>query len=165
MGTGKKILIGTGIVATIGGIAWTINYLMGKKKVGDKLDTITTAMVHSVKLNGLTLRIDVILKNPTEGTLTIKQPYVKVLFENKVIGTSQLQDKVIEIAKYGAKPIDPIYLTIPATGLLTLGDGLFKVLLKKQPAKITTITTTSIKIGNSFVNYEKPDVITLKPKA
>lgn len=165
MGTGRKILIGTGIAALLGGIAWGISYLMGKKKVGDKLDTVTTALVHSLKLNGLTLRIDVMMKNPTEGTLTIKQPYVKVLYENKVIGTSQIQDKVIEIVKYGAKPIEPIFLTIPATGLLTLGDGLFKVLMKKQPAKITTITITSIKIGNKFVSYEKPEVITLKPKA
>jgi hypothetical protein len=165
MEAGKKILIGTGIAAAVGGLVWGISYLLGKKKVGDKLDTVTTAMIHSLKLNGLTLRIDVILKNPTEGTLTIKQPYVKVLFANKVIGTSQIQDKVIEIAKYGAKPIEPIYLTIPATGLLTLGDGLFKVLIKKQPAKITTVTITSIKIGSKYVTYEKPDVITLKPKA
>jgi hypothetical protein len=165
MELGKKILIGTGIAAGIGGLVWGISYLLGKKKVGDKLDTVTTAMIHSLKLNGLTLRIDVILKNPTEGTLTIKQPYVKVLFENKVIGTSLIQDKVIEIAKYGAKPIEPIYLTIPATGLLTLGDGLLKVLIKKQPAKITTVTITSLKIGSKYITYEKPDVITLKPKA
>lgn len=165
MGLGKKILIGTSIAAGIGGLAWGITYLLGKKKVGDKLDTVTTAIIHSLKLNGLTLRIDVILKNPTEGTLTIKQPYIKVLFENKVIATSQIQDKVIEIVKYGAKPIEPIYLTIPATGLLTLGDGLFKVLIKKQPAKITTITITSLKIGSKYITYEKPDVITLKPKA
>lgn len=161
----KKILIGTGIVAGIGGLVWTISYLIGKKKVGDKLDTVTRAMIHSIKLNGLTLRIDVILKNPTQATLSIKQPYVKVLFEKKVIGTSQIQDKTIQIPKFGTLAIDPIYLTIPATGLLTLGDGLLKLLVKKQPAQITTITTTGIKIGNSFVSYEKPDVITLKPKA
>jgi hypothetical protein len=165
MEAGKKILIGTGITVGIGGLIWGISYLLGKKKVGDKLDTVTTAMIHSLKLNGLTLRIDVILKNPTEGTLTIKQPYVKVLFDNKVIGTSQIQNKEIVIAKYSTKPFSAIYLTIPATGLLTLGDGLFKVLIKKQPAKITTITMTSIKIGNKYVSYEKPDVITLKPKA
>lgn len=165
MGLGKKILIGTGIAAGIGGIAWGLSYLLGKKKTGDKLDTVTSAMVHSIKLNGLTLRIDVILKNPTEGTLTFKQPYVRVLYENKLIGSSQIQDKVIEIGKYGVKPLPAIYLTIPATGLLTLGDGLFKVLLKKQPANITTVTVTSIKIGGKFISYEKPDVITLKPKA
>lgn len=165
MGLGKKILIGTSIAAGIGGLAWGLSYLLGKKKVGDKLDTVTSVMVHSIKLNGLTLRIDVILKNPTEGTLTIKQPYVRVLYENKLIGSSQIQDKTIDIVKYGVKPLAPIYLTIPATGLFTLGDGLLKVLLKKQPAKITTVTVTSLKIGGQYVTYEKPEIITLKPKA
>src|SRR5689334_9192373 len=100
MGAGKKILVATGIAAGIGSIIWAVSYLMGKKNVGDKLDTVTTAIIHSLKLNGLTLRIDVVLKNPTEGTLTIKQPYVKVLFADKVIATSQIQDKEIAIAKY-----------------------------------------------------------------
>ena len=89
----KKILITTGIVAGIGGLVWGASYLIGKKKVGDKLDTVTTVNVHSLNFKGLTLRIDVILKNPTEGTLKIKQPYVKILFENKVIGTSQVSGR------------------------------------------------------------------------
>lgn len=164
MGLGKKILIGTGITAAIGGIIWAVSYLKGMKNTGDKLDTLTSAMIHSIKLNGLTLRIDVILKNPTEGTLTIKQPYVRVLYENKLIGSSQIQNKIIKIGKYGTQAIDPIYLTIPATGLLTLGDSLFKVLIKKQPAKITTVTVSSILIGGKYITYEKSDTITLKPK-
>jgi len=157
-----KIIVGTTIGA---GIIWLISYLNGKKKVGDKLDSVTTVNVHSIKLTGLTLRIDIILKNPTEGTLTIKQPYVKLLFEKAVIGTSQLKDAAIEIPKYGVKALEAIYVTIPATGLLTLGNGLFKLLMKKQPAKITTITVTNIKLGGKFINYEKTDVTTLKPKA
>lgn len=161
----KKILITTGIVAGIGGLVWGASYLLGKKKVGDKLDTVTTVNVHSLNFKGLTLRIDVILKNPTEGTLKIKQPYVKILFENKVIGTSQVSDKVIEIVKYGAKAIEPIYLTIPATGLLTLGDGLLKILTKKQAAKITTVTMTSIYIAGKYREYSKQETTNLKPKA
>lgn len=161
----KKILITTGIVTGIGGLVWGANYLLGKKKVGDKLDTVTTVNVHSLNFKGLTLRIDVILKNPTEGTLKIKQPYVKILFENKVIGTSQVSDKVIEIVKYGAKAIEPIYLTIPATGLLTLGDGLLKILTKKQEAKITTVTMTSIYILGKYREYSKQETTSLKPKA
>lgn len=160
--SGTKIFVGTTIGA---GAIWLAYYLFGKKKVGDKLNTVTSASVHSIKLTGLTLRIDVILKNPTEYGLRLKQPYVKVLFKDKVIGTSEIKNSIIEIPKYGVKSVEPIFITIPATGLLTLGDGLFKFLVKKEPATITTITTTSIQIGGKFISYEKPDVITLKPKA
>jgi len=157
-----KIFVGTTIGA---GVLWLAYYLNGKKKVGDKLDTVTSASVHSLQLTGLTIRIDVILKNPTEYSLTLKQPYVRILFQDKLIGTSQLKDFIIEIPKYGVKAVDPIFITVPATGLLTLGNGLFKYLIKKQPATITTITITSIQVGGKFIGYEKKDVINLKPKA
>lgn len=157
-----KIFLGTTVGA---GLIWLAAYLSGKKKTGDKLDTETKVNVHSVKLNGLTLRIDVILKNPTEGTLTIRQPYVRVLFDKKLIGTSTIKNTLIDIPGYGVKALDAIYLTIPATGLLTLGDGLFKVLLKKQPAKITAITISSVKLGGKFVPYEKAELYNIKPKA
>jgi hypothetical protein len=164
MGAGKKILIATGIAAGIGGIIWGISYLMGKKKVGDKLDTVTNAMIHSLD-GGLTLRVDVILKNPTEGTLTIKQPYIKVLYDTKDLGSSQIQNTEIVIPPYGVKALNAIYLKFPLLQLLKLGAGIYNILVKKQPVKITTITYTSIKIGSKFLSYQKPDVITLKPKA
>ncbi len=161
MKTGK-IILGAGIGA---GVIWLVNYLAGKKKVGDKLDTLTRASVHSVSLTGLTLRIDVTLKNPTEYTLRLKQPYIRILYQNKLVATSQLENKIIELPKYGVKLLDAIFITIPATGLLTLGDGLFKVVMKKVSAKITTITLTSIDIGGRFIAYEKTDVMDLKPRA
>jgi hypothetical protein len=142
-----------------------VNYFSGIKKTGDKLETTTKVRLLPIKIGSLsfTLQIDVTLKNPTEGELTIRQPYVKVLFNNKEIGTSQLSNKTIDISAYSPKELDPIFLTIPATGLLTLGDGIFKVLLKKQPATITTLTTTSVKIGGTFMSQTKTDTSTLKP--
>lgn len=157
-----KIVVGTSIGA---GILWLISNLMSKKKVGDKLDTATSAMVHSLDLKGLTIRVDVVLKNPTEGTLTIKQPYIKLSYDGKDVGASQIVGSEITIKPYSAVPLaQPIYLNIPATGLITLGNGLFKTLVKKQPAKITIVTYSSIKLPTGFVSYSKTDVINLKPK-
>ncbi len=156
----KTIVIGTALGA---GLVWVISSLMSKKKVGDKLDTKVKVMVHSINFNGLTLRIDVTLINPTEGTLTIKQPYIKVLFRNKDIGTTQLENKQVEIPAYSPKQLDSIFLTIPATGLFSLGDGLLKLLLKKIPVQITTKIFTSIYIAGGFKSYEKNDVMNLNP--
>lgn len=159
----KAIVIGT--AAALGaGIVWLVSDALSKKKVGDKLDTKIKVMVHSIDLKGLTLRIDVTLINPTEGTLTIRQPYIKVLFNNKEVGTTELKDTKVEILPFTPKPLDPIYLTIPATGLFSLGDGLLSLLIKKKPAQITTKIMTSIYIAGGFKNYEKTDVMNLKPK-
>jgi hypothetical protein len=157
----KKIVIGTAVGA---GVILLLSSFMSKKKVGDKLDTKTKVTVHSLDFNGLTLRIDVILTNPTEGTLTIKQPYIKVSFNNKDVGTTQLENKKVEITAYSPKPLDPIYLTIPATGLFSLGDGLVSLLLKKKPAQIKATIFTSIYLPTGFKSYDKTETMDLKPK-
>ena len=157
----KKIVIGTAFGA---GVIFLLSSFLSKKKVGDKLDTKTKVMVHSLDLKGLTLRIDVTLINPTEGTLTIKQPYIKVFFNTKDIGTTQLENTKVEILPYSPKQLDPIYLTIPATGLFSLGDGLLSLLLKKKPAKITAIIYTSIYLPTGFKSYDKTETMDLKPK-
>jgi hypothetical protein len=161
---GTKLIIASTIGA---GILWALKYLSGKKNTGDKLDIQTIAHILPPKKTDLAvkLRLDVLLKNPTEGALTIKQPYVKVQFNGKDVATSQIINKEIEISAYSAKALDPIILTVPATGLFTLGDGLLKVLLKKEPAEITTLTTTSVKIGGNFISQTKPDVTILNSKA
>jgi len=158
-------MLAAGIIVGAG-LLWAYKYLGGIKNTGDKLDTVTTVRVLPIKLKNLsfTLQINVQLKNPTEGVLTIRQPYVKILFANKEVGTSQISNKIIEIPAYSPKDLDPIFLTVPATGLLTLGDGLFKVLLKKQPAIITTLTTTSVKVAGVFMSQTKTDTSTLTPK-
>lgn len=156
----KHIVIGTAVSA---GLVWAVSSLLSKKKVGDKLDTKTSILLHSLDLKGLTVRIDVTLVNPTEGTLTIKQPYIKVIFKNKDIGTTQLENKKVVIPAYEPKQLEPIYLTIPATGLFSLGDGLLKLLLKKQTVDITIKIMTSIYIAGGFKSYEKTEVMKLKP--
>jgi hypothetical protein len=153
------IIIGSVVGA---GLIWAGSRLWNKKKVGDTLDTKINVKVHSIDLKGLTLRLDVTLINPTEGTLTIKQPYIKVLFNKKEVGTTQLEATKIVIEAYQPKLLQPIYLTIPATGLFTLGDGLVKVLLKGQTAQITTKIRTSIYLGVGFKNVEITSTQNLK---
>ena len=71
----KNIVIGTTIGA---GVIGLVSYLLGLKRTSAELESVATAMIHSVKLDGLTVRIDVILKNPTNSSLTIKYPFVKL---------------------------------------------------------------------------------------
>jgi len=157
-----KILIGTGIGA---GFIYLLSTLLGKKKLGDKLDTITLASIHNLDLKGLVVRIDVVLKNPTEYSVRIKQPYVRLLIGDKLIGSSQIQNEVIEIKGYSSLPLkNPIYITIPASGLLSLGGSFYQALVKKQPITLTVHTLSSIDLGSRWIGYDKKDNISLKPK-
>jgi hypothetical protein len=54
---------------------------------------------------------------------------------------------------------------VPFTSILSLGSGLYKLLVNKEPAKISVTTISTIDLGWKQVPYEKTDDITLKPKA
>jgi hypothetical protein len=162
MANWTKIIIGTGIGA---GVIGVIAYASKLKRTSAELESVATANVHSVKLDGLTIRIDVKLKNPTEGSLKIKFPFVKVLFQNKVIGTSKVVNKDIMIPSHGEANITGIMVNIPPTGLLSLGGGLIGMLIKKQPAQIGVTTVTTIDLGWKTFPYSKTDSSMLKPPA
>lgn len=156
----KKIFIGTGIGAGVIGI---ITYASKLKRTSAELESVASANVHSLKLDGLTIRIDVHLKNPTEGSLKIKFPFVKLIFQEKVIGTSKVINKDIKIPSHGQAKVTGIMVNIPATGLLSLGGGIFGLLVKKQPAQVEVKTITTIDLGWKKIPYSKSDKSTLKP--
>lgn len=158
----KKILVGTTIGAGITGIAL---YLSRLNRTGTQLESVTTAKIHSLNLSGLTIRLDVKLKNPTNGSLKLKFPFVKVAFKDVTIGTSTVINKDIELPKYGEANIEAIMVTIPATGLLTLGGAIYNLLTNKEAANILVTTISTIDLGWTKKPYEKAETITLNPMA
>jgi hypothetical protein len=157
-----KIIFGTTIGA---GIAGAVAYAMRLKRTSAELESIASAKIHALKLDGLTVRIDVQLKNPSSSSLKIKFPFVKIIYANKVIGSSKVINKDITIPAYGEAKIDGIMITMPITGLVSLGGGFYNLLVKKQPAKIFVKTITTIDLGWKKFPYEKTEDNTLKPKA
>ncbi len=162
MANWKNIVLGTGIGA---GVIGLITYVTRLKRTSVELESVAKASIHSLKLDGLTIRIDVQLKNPTTSSFKIKFPFVKVLFKDKTIGSSQAVNKDITIPPYGEAKIDAIMIKVPFTGLLSLGSGLMNLLAKKQPAPIFVKTITTLDLGWKKMPYEKTDDLTLKPKA
>lgn len=158
----KKIILGTTIGA---GVISLIAYASKLKRTSTELESVATANIHSLKLDGLTIRIDVQLKNPTSSSLKIKFPFVKVLYKNQVIGTSKVVNQDIKIPSHGEAKISGILINIPVTGLLKLGGGMYNLITKKQAAPIFVKTITTIDLGWKKIPYEKTDNNTLKPKA
>lgn len=157
----KKILIGTTIGA---GVIGVITYLSGLSRVKAELESVATAMIHSLKLDGLTIRLDVKLKNPTDGSLKIKYPFVKLYHQGSLIGSSKVVNKDITLKPHGEAVINGIMFNVPATSLLSLGGGFFNLLKQKQPVKMTLYTISTIDLGWKKVPYKKIDPITLNPK-
>lgn len=174
MGVLKKILVGASIG---GGLIATAAYAMRLRRTGKELETVTTVMVHKLDLKGVTLRVDSTLKNPTSTGLKIKFPFVKLNYQDTLIGTSRVIDKDIEIPPYGEARIEKIMIQIPLTGIFSIGAALAKSLATKEAVKMNVITVSSIDTNWKVKDgkwkrilpgitkrfpYSKTDAVTLK---
>ena len=57
----------TGTVVSVGAIAgWS--YLKNLKTASAELEVVPKASIHQLSWDGLTIRLDVLLKNPTKGS-------------------------------------------------------------------------------------------------
>lgn len=162
MANWKKI----GIISGIGaGVVGLLGYANRLSKASDKIETNIKANIHSIKLEGITIRIDVKLKNPSNVKFKIKYPFIKASFKDSVIGTSQVIDKNIEIPKNGEVNIEGIMILVPYTGLFSIGAGLMKALTMNDAAVINVKTISQVDLGWKKLPYEKSNDITLRNKA
>jgi hypothetical protein len=154
-----KILLGTGITtALIGGY----NYFKNLNRANTELETIPNASIHSVSLNGLKVRIDVTMKNPTKGSFSIQFPFMKLIYNDTTIGSSQVVNKLIELPPFGEAIIDSIMVDVPISSIATAGYGMIKEIIAGNGIQVTIKTITTINLGWKTLPYEKVDLLTLK---
>ena len=150
-----KILIGTGVVVTGG-------YLLKMSRTSANIETEIKAKIHSLKLSGLTIRVDAKLKNPTDGTLKIKYPFVKLSFQNSTIGSSQVVNQNITIPSFGEANIEGVMINIPLTGIFSVAMDLLKSLKTGTGVKVMIKVVTTIYTTFSTIPYEYEIEQTLK---
>ncbi len=154
----KKILIGLGIG---GGLAAGGTYLWRLRKTSVNLEIVPTVKVHKVDLEGLILRVDVTLKNPSSTGLKLKFPFVKLLIKGSSIGSSQAVNRDVALPSYGEARFEAIMIRIPMFSLLSTAKGLLTAIQKGDAFKIAVMTMTTIDLGWKTVPYETTDEVQL----
>ena len=150
-----KILIGTGVVITGG-------YLLKMSRTSANIETEIKAKIHSLKLSGLTIRVDAKLKNPTDGTLKLKYPFVKLSYQNSTIGSSQVVNQNITIPSFGEANIEGVMINIPLTGIFSVAMDLLKSLKTGTGVKVMIKVITTIYTTFSTIPYDYEVEQTLK---
>jgi hypothetical protein len=158
MDTWKKITVAT--IATGAIIGGTI-YVVRLNKTSAELETIPMAKIHKLDLTGLTIRVDIQLKNPTRTAIKIKFPFIKLLYKGIAVGSSQVVDKDISIPAFGEAVINQILIKIPMINIFSLSGGLIQAVQSQQEIKIDVTTITTIDLGIKKLPYSKSDTITL----
>lgn len=154
-----KILAGTVIGA--GAIAG-YSYFKNLRKAQAELQIIPQANLYSISWDGIIIKVDVLMKNPTKGSFSIKFPFVKLSYKGTVIGSSQSVDKDIKIPAYGEAMIEKILVQIPVTSVFSIVFALIKSLYNKEPVKLTIKTVTTVDIGIAKVPYSNETEVTIK---
>lgn len=148
----KKIGWITGVAtASLTGLFFLVRGVFNKaysldelKKLSDRLVAIPSAMVHRLDFTGLTIRVDVKLKNPTNNGFKMKYPFIQVGFGGKVIGSSQATDEILSIPPNGEYQIKAIMLNFPLIGMISVLSDLLKSLENGKEIKLKVATTSTI---------------------
>ena len=154
----KKIMTAT---LAGGALIGTAVYVMRLNKMSMELENIPRIMLHKVDSTGVTIRIDIQLKNPTRVGFKIKFPFVKLIYQNETVGSSQAVDKEITIPPYGEAVISAVMIRIPLLSIFSKSGSLIRAVLNKQPVKVDVKTITTVDLGWRKVPYSKTDPLTL----
>jgi|ERR1051326_5522890 hypothetical protein len=147
-----KIILGVGAVTGI-------TYLVRLARTNAQLETVATGQIFKIDLTGVTVRVDIQVKNPTRGSLTIKYPFIKLMYKDTMIGSSEVVNKDIKLPSYGEARIEAIMIHIPVLGLFSIGSGLYKSLTEGTGVAVQVKTISTI---DGRIPYEKTDELTLR---
>ena len=155
----SKILTGT--VLGAGAIAgWS--YVKNLKKAQAELQIVPKVSLSQLSWDGLTIKIDVLLKNPTKGSFGVKFPFVTLLYKDTTIGSSQALNKEFKLSQFGEVLIDNILVKIPMTSAFSIVFTLIKTLFNKEFVTLTIRTLTHINLGWVVLPYENKQDVTIK---
>jgi len=155
----RKVLTGTLIGA---GLIAGYRYYLNMKKTQAELEVIPDARLHEVNWDGIIIRIDVLLKNPTKGSFAIKFPFVKLIYKGTTIGSSEAVNKDITIPAYGQAKIEKILVKIPMISIFTVSSSILKAIQNNEQVQITAKMMTTVDLGWTKIPFEESHEVTLK---
>ena len=155
----KKILTGA-IVG--GGLIAGYSYYLKMKKTQAELEIIPEAKIYQVNWDGITVRIDLLMKNPTKGSFSIKFPFVKLTYKDSLVGSSQVVNKDIKIPAYGEAKIEKILVNIPILSIFSVSSSILKAIQNNEQLTIKATLVTTIDLGFSKIPFEESHEVLLK---
>lgn len=162
MNLSNKILAGTAIGAGVWAIATYINSM---NRVQAQLQVVPNVMIHQLSLEGLTIRVDALLKNPTRASFKIKYPFIEIINKDVLVGSSDVINKDIKIPPFGQVLVQGMLVKIPVMSFFSVVYDMIKALLNKQAITLTVAVVTTIDLGWTQVAYDnKKDIVLQKSK-
>lgn len=155
----NKVIAGTVIGA---GLIATVSYLNNMNRAQAELQVVPNVMIHQLGLDGLTIRVDALLKNPTKASFRIKYPFIEIINKDVLVGSSDVVNKDIKIPPFGQVLIQGVLVKIPVTSFFSVVYDMVKALVNKQSVTLTVAVVTTIDLGWTALAYESRKDIPVK---
>ena len=156
----RKLLTGTLIG---GGLIACYSFVTRMKRMKAELEAEPKASIYKADLTGITIRLDLVLKNPTKGSFSLKFPFIKLTYKGAAIGSSQVIDKDITLPAFGQATIDKILVDLPMQSIFSVSTSILNAVEKKEAVKIEATIISTISIGPVNIPYEEKRELTIKP--
>ncbi len=143
-----------------GGLAafFSIRYLSRLQRASTNITSRIRVRIHKINLTGIELKAEVQLQNPNPVSLKLQHPFVKILFKDKLLGSSTIENQVIEIPENSQKNFE---LQIQSAGWLTLiqilGTKVVSDIRSGAPIQLKIQTQVTTRVNG--LPYEKMDNI------
>jgi hypothetical protein len=150
-------LIGGGLVA---------GYIVYRKlrHTGKELEISHNAGIQEMGIQGIKIRLDVLMKNPSGTGFTIKFPFIRLLYNGSVVGSSSVIDRDIKIPPYGEVKIDNIIISLASLNILSAGYKAVQDIKRKNKITLGLKTTTMIVTGSLKIPFETNETVNIGVK-
>ncbi|MBN8865896.1 MAG: hypothetical protein J0H92_21155 [Sphingobacteriales bacterium] len=145
-----------------GGLIAGYSYYVKMRKTSAELEVVPEANIHAVNWDGIIIRLDLLLKNPTKGSFSIKFPFVKLTYKGTTVGSSQVVNQDIKIPAYGQAKIEKLLVSIPILSIFSVSTSILKAIQNKEQVMITATMKTTIDLGMVTVPFEENHEVILK---
>ncbi len=152
--------IWTGII--LAGIAAGVYGLSKLSHASGQIVTSVKARIFSIDFTKLVIAIDVTIKNPTNTSITIKYPFLKLMYKGSAIASSDLKNKTFTITPFSQTTITNIQ--IPLSYLYIAGlapDVIEKLKDKTHKIELAVVTQTNVLFAGNIIPYRSSQDISI----
>jgi hypothetical protein len=135
-----------------GGLLLIGKRLMAMERTAKGIDVLVTPRFKRFTVTeGVVLEIDVEIKNPYPGQVILKQPYVRVLLGDALLGSSQVDSTDFHLAAFEPLKLKPLEVKLTPMGWVAAGLELAQHIKSKKPVDLSVETLTNVRIAGQYV--------------
>jgi hypothetical protein len=162
MGLKKKHTMKSAWILVAGGVLFTGGYLYKLYRDAERMEINIGSRIHAINPTGMQVGVSVELKNPSGSSFSIRQPFVKLAYQGRTLGSSTPNRDWIEIAA-GKETKFGVIIDLPWTSLVFLGIQVVqKIKQGKFELTLEAITETMAKVAVLDVPLQWSEPIVLK---